>query len=335
MFGALRSIVVIAMLTMPISVAQAADKLTLAVHSVTSNLATVYVAKGAKLFEAEGVDVTINDLGGGTNVVASLVGGSADVAAIGMGNFLQARSRGQDLKAFAMTVRGYPNWVVASAKMLEEVKLTSQAPLQDRLQALRGRTIAVNDMGGSAGDFIRGLLARGGLKEGDVTLINMPSGAARLAALKAGRIDAALSYPPEPETATLEGYGKLFISALEDLPETKNVEFIPLVAQKDFLANNRDAVIKLARAIQRAADMLSKEPDRARDIFFTEMELKGKGKGLAKELQQPMWSEMLKYNAQPASVSKTAFANAMTYFKAPAGSTMDALVDATILPEAQ
>jgi hypothetical protein len=44
---------------------------------------------------------------------------------------------------------------------------------------------------------------------------------------------------------------------------------------------------------------------------------------------------MLKYSARPASVSKVAFTNAMTYFKAPAGSSMDDMVDATILPEAK
>jgi len=105
----------------------------------------------------------------------------------------------------------------------EQAGLKPDSPLPARIAALN---VAVNDIGGSAGDFVRELLRRGGLGERDAVLINISSRPGRLAALKAKRIGALVGYAPGPETAMIEGYGEILIDSATDIPEIKTIEYI-------------------------------------------------------------------------------------------------------------
>ena len=166
--------------------------------------------------------LSIIDVGSGSNVIASVVGGSAEVGGAGIRNISQGVEKGQALKAFGSSLKGFPNFLVVQKGFLEQNGLKPDSPLSARIASLKGKNIAVNDIGGSAGDFVRELFRRAGLGERDAVLINISSTPGRLAALKAKRIDALVGYAPEPETAMLEGYGEILINSATDIPEIRD-----------------------------------------------------------------------------------------------------------------
>ncbi len=201
----------------------AADQVRIAVSSTSLFFASAYVAKQMRYFEEQGLDASVIDVGAGSNVIASVVGGSAEFGGAGIRNISQGIEKGQALKAFGSSLKGFPNFLVVPKGFLEQAGLKPDSPLPARIAALN---VAVNDIGGSAGDFVRELLRRGGLGERDAVLINISSTPGRLAALKAKRIDALVGYAPGPETAMIEGYGEILIDSATDIPEIKTIEYI-------------------------------------------------------------------------------------------------------------
>src|SRR5262245_63229154 len=134
-----------------------ADQVRIAVSSTSLFFASAYVAKEIRYFDENGLDVTVVDVGSGSNVIASVVGGSAEVGGAGIRNISQGVAKGQDLKAFGSSLKGFPNFLVVRKGFMDEAGVKPDGPLKDRIASLRGKTIAVNDIGGSAGDFVREL----------------------------------------------------------------------------------------------------------------------------------------------------------------------------------
>ena len=206
--------------------ALAADQVRIAVSSTSLFFASAYVAKQMRYFDENGLDVSVIDVGSGSNVIASVVGGSAEIGGAGIRNISQGVEKGQALKAFGSSLKGFPNFLVVQKGFLDQAGLKPDTPLNARIASLKGKNIAVNDIGGSAGDFVRELFRRGGFGDRDAVLINISSTPGRLAALKAKRIDALVGYAPEPETAMLEGYGEILINSATDIPEIRSIEYI-------------------------------------------------------------------------------------------------------------
>ena len=75
----------------------AAEQLRVAVSSTSLFFASAYVAKQMGYFDENGLDVTIIDVGSGSNVIASVVGGSAEVGIAGIRNISQGIEKGQSV----------------------------------------------------------------------------------------------------------------------------------------------------------------------------------------------------------------------------------------------
>src|SRR5882724_3566046 len=93
-------------------VALAADQVRIALSSTSIFFASIYVAKQMKYFDENNLDVTVIDVGSGSNVIASVVGGSAEVGGAGIRNISQGVEKGQVLKAFSSSLKGFPNFLV-------------------------------------------------------------------------------------------------------------------------------------------------------------------------------------------------------------------------------
>lgn len=327
----LKLIVIVAALAVPLGVANAAEALTLAGSSVDVVNANALIALGAGYFKREGLDVSFSDLGGGSNVAAAVISGNVQIGLLGMGNLGRARAQDQNIKAFATATRGFQNYIVASDIFLKASGLTPKSPLKARIEALKGKTIAVNDVGGSAGDFVRNLLSRAGLKDTDVTMINMPSSAARLAALKAGRVAASVAYSPEPETAEADGYGEIYINSLADIPETKEVAYVVYVAKEAYIRRHHAEVVRFAKAIEMASDLVKAKPDEAKKFFFAEVTKLRKSNMASPKIEDLVWKHMMDYIAVPATLSEKSIDAARQMFHLPASVTAKDLMDTTVL----
>src|SRR5215510_2163556 len=126
-------------------VAIAAEQVRIAVSSTSLFFASAYVAKQLGYFDENGLDVTVIDVGSGSNVIASVVGGSAEIGGAGIRNISQGVEKGQALKAFSSSLKGFPNFLVVRNGFMADQGLKSDSGLSSRIASLKGKTIAVND----------------------------------------------------------------------------------------------------------------------------------------------------------------------------------------------
>jgi NitT/TauT family transport system substrate-binding protein len=308
-------------------VALAADQVRIAVSSTSLFFASAYVAKQMKYFDESGIDATVIDVGSGSNVIASVVGGSAEIGGAGIRNISQGVEKGQALKGFGSSLKGFPNFLVVQKGFLEQAGLKPDSPLNARIASLKGKNIAVNDIGGSAGDFVRELFRRGGLAERDAVLINISSTPGRLAALKTKRIDALVGYAPEPETAMIEGYGEILIDSATDIPEIKTIEYIMYFSRANFIQEKPDVVERLVRALAKATTLMKDDAAAARDAFFAQMAAKAFGSKTDPKLAELQWSNMRPYFATAMSITDEGMAGARKFFHIPGSLSDDMLVD--------
>lgn len=309
--------VVVALMCVASPVAFAADQVRIAVSSTSLFFASIYVAKQMKYFDENGIDATVIDVGSGSNVISSVVGGSAEIGGAGIRNIYQAVEKGQALRAFGSSLKGFPNFLVVQKGFLEQAGLKADSPLPARIATLKGKNIAVNDIGGSAGDFVRELFRRGGLAERDAVMINISSTPGRLAALKTKRIDALVGYAPEPETAILEGYGEILINSASDIPEARTIEYIMHFGRASFVQEKPDLVERIVGSLAKATRLIKDDTTVARDAFFAQMSAKAAGGKIDPKLAELQWNNMRGYFAAVMSITDDGMAGARKFFHIP------------------
>jgi len=284
------------------------DKILVVTSGQGSLAATAYIARQLGYFDSEGLDVTVIDGGGGSNAVNTLVGGGAQIGLVGIKLASQAVEKGQPLKVVGTAIQGFPNYLVVQRAEYEKSGLTPTSPLAAKVAFLKGKTIAVNDIGGSSGEFARYVLNAAQVPADKVTLINMTSTAGRLAALKRGRIDAIIGGQPEPETAIAGGYGVMLVNPKADLPGLGKLDYMVQVVRADYLKQNPAIVEHYLRAIKRSEDLVKDHPDEAKRAFFAYELNDAHGGAIDPAIADEAWKNMLAYfpdtlRLEPAQVA--------------------------------
>lgn len=135
----------------------------------------------------------------------------------------------------------------------------------DRIRSLRdlkGKTIAVTDLGGGRHVFLAVMAAHVGLDpRKDINIVAHPAGEAmRLLAEK--KIDGFLAAPPDSQQLRAKKIGRVLIDGMMDKPWSQY--FCCMVAMNQpFVRKNPAAAKKALRAILKAVDVCAREPNRA------------------------------------------------------------------------
>ena len=145
------------------------------------------IAERRGLFKAQGLDVEITDFGGGSKALQSLIGGSADVVTGAYEHTIRMQHKGQDVRALIELGR-FPAIVVAIRKDLAG-KVKSAADL-------KGLKIGVTAPGSSTNLLVQYAMVKAGLQPTDAAFIGVGTGAAAVAAMKKGDIDAISNLDP-------------------------------------------------------------------------------------------------------------------------------------------
>ena len=310
----------------------AAEKVSVVTSSTGFLYATTYIAKQKGYFAEQGLDVTVYDGSGGSNAVAAIVGKSAQIGAVGVKNASQAVERGVPLKIVGTGTRGFSLALTVRNDLPGLDKLPKNAPLAARGALLRTRVVAVTDIGGSSGGFVRYLLAKAGVPNKDVTVININSPAGMLANLKAKKIDGFVESPPMGEMADAAGYGFALVVPNRDIPEIASMEYIVQVVREDYLREHAGAVEGYLRGIRRAQQLASARPDEARKAFFDYMKTIGSGKGMNLEpaVEKLMWSGNSSSIPDTLAISPQGMAATRAFFKVSDKVTDAAFIDNSI-----
>lgn len=310
--------------------ARAADPITVVVSGSGPLAGTAYIAKQLGYFEQQGLDVSIVDGGGGSNAVNTLVSGGAQIGIVGIKLMSQAVEKGQSLKAVGTAIQGFPNYLVVQRAPLEKSTLNAASPFAAKAAYLKGKTVAVNDIGGSSGQFVRYALRAGSVPAGQVTLINMTSSAARLAALKRGRIDAIVGGQPEPETAEAGHYGVLLVNPKTDLPSLGTLDYMVQAVRADYLRAQPRVVEKYLRGIAQSEAFIRAHPDEAKRAYYAYLANDAHGAHLDPAIADAAWKNMLPYFPASLRLNAPNLAAARQFFDIPATLTDAVLVDNSV-----
>lgn len=145
------------------------------------------IAEQLGYFKAEGLDVSIVDFAGGAKALQAVVGGSADVVSGAFEHTINMQAKGQAMRAFALQGRAPQIVLAVSTKTLPQFKSIAD---------LKGKKIGVTAPGSSTNIVVNYLLAKGGLKPSDVSIIGVGASSGAVAAMRAGQIDAIANLDP-------------------------------------------------------------------------------------------------------------------------------------------
>ena len=158
------------------------------------------IAERRGFFKDAGLDVTINDFGGGAKSLQALVGGSVDVVTGAYEHTIRMQAKGQDVRALCELGR-FPAIVIAVRKELAD-KVKSPADFA-------GLKLGVTAPGSSTALTVQYAMVKAGLKANNAPLIGIGGGASAVAAIEQGQVDVIAHL--DPVIAKLEADGDIKI----------------------------------------------------------------------------------------------------------------------------
>jgi NitT/TauT family transport system substrate-binding protein len=218
-----------------VSLAQAQDKplkkISWGVTSLSASNWIPWIAKDAKIYEKNGLDVQLIVVKGSGQTSTAILGGSLFAAPVALPTVMQADLAGADLINIAHTVPG----VQSKLLVKQEIK---------RPEDLKGKKIATSSLG-SLGDFLfRYIIRKYGMDPNrDVVWLSVAQPAERLQALISGSTDAAdLSYPVDAQGERM-GFRVLFDARKEVVYPSMSV-----VTRRKSIQEDRDTVMRMVRS---------------------------------------------------------------------------------------
>jgi len=209
-----------------------AENIKIGLPSVTITAMPFFVAKEHGFFQQEGLNAEMVVMPASLNIKVLLAGEIQYAATIG--------------SAVAAAIRGIN---------VRTIMLFVDRPLQDLVGApgigaisdVKGKVLAISSRGGLQDIIMRRILTQSKIDFNQVTIITIPGQSALIAALKTGRVAAALLNPPYNFLAYREGLKNLgFSGNFVRLPSTG------IATLGETLERSPDQVRRLTRAIARA-----------------------------------------------------------------------------------
>jgi NitT/TauT family transport system substrate-binding protein len=210
------------------------------------------IAEQKGFFKEEGLDVAINDFGGGAKSLQALVGGSVDVVAGAYEHTIRMQAKGQDIRAVIELGR-FPGMVLAVKKELAgEIKSPAD---------LVGRKVGVTAPGSSTNFFVNYLMAKAGADPQQAAFIGVGAGLSAVAAMQQGEIEAISNLDPviskleADDTITILADSRTEAGTKEIFGGSNPAAVVYL--KTDFIEANPNTVQALVNAFKKALDWLA------------------------------------------------------------------------------
>lgn len=210
------------------------------------------IAEQKGFFKEEGLDVAINDFGGGAKSLQALIGGSVDVVAGAYEHTIRMQAKGQDIQAVIELGR-FPGIVLAVKKELAgEIKSPAD---------LVGRKVGVTAPGSSTNFFVNYLMAKAGADPQQAAFIGVGAGLSAVAAMQQGEIEAISNLDPviskleADDTITILADSRTEAGTKEIFGGSNPAAVVYL--KTDFIEANPNTVQALVNAFKKALDWLA------------------------------------------------------------------------------
>lgn len=225
-------------------------------------------AKAAGYFTDEGLEVQqIATRGGGPDLTALISGDVQFNAAAGTYQ-IGAIAAGRDI----LNVYNFYNrnliGLVLSGKAAKATGVAADAPLKDRLAALKGLNLGMTRPGSLTDKQLRHLLNLGGLTDKDAQIVAIGGPPNLLSAMNQGAIDGfAISVPYYQIAAERQG-GVIWVdNTTGDDPSIDPFMMESILTTREYADKNPETVRKLVKAISRAvAKIAASTPEEVRAV---------------------------------------------------------------------
>jgi NitT/TauT family transport system substrate-binding protein len=296
--------VLAAWMSAPVRAQEAAENVVLAVPNVALTFAPGYLAEDWGLFAKQGLNVksvVITGIGSANAVIS----GSADFAQISGATLARAAARGQRMLGIVSTLNR-PTIQIVLRKELA-AGFDPKAPLDTRVQLLRGRTIAVDSINSVIHAYVLLLARRAGVSPDEIRIAPMaPTNA--MAAYQTKQIDGFAMSMPWPLQPVLEGSAIVIASGSDGDPADMHpFGHNVFVAKPETCERRKSACVKLGKAMVEAIDSMLDRPDEALAL------LKKRFSSFDETLLAAGLAEIRKGTPRPPVVTKADLENAELY----------------------
>ena len=211
------------------------------------------IAERRGYFTKEGLTVEISDFKGGSQPLEALVAGSADIACGAYEHTLYMAAKGLSIRAIALQANSF-GLVVGIQK--------DKAAAYQSLKDLKGMKIGVTGPGSASAVGLTMLLSKAGMTADDVSIIGIGGGAAAVAAVTTGKVDAVANFDP---AISLLQRDKA-IRTILDTRQDKDLDYLyggpfaasSFYADARFIERNPKTMQAFANAVSAALDWLGK-----------------------------------------------------------------------------
>jgi NitT/TauT family transport system substrate-binding protein len=235
---------------------RAEDALKVGISERVNTVLAFWMAQDAGFFRAQGLNVDIINMNGGSRGAEALQAGRIDIMHVGLSSVVRVDRAGGDLR------------LVASLSNVIRFTLFAAAGVKTAAD-LRGGVVAVSTFGSETDTTATLALKRLGLTRGDVTLKEYGGGPQRLAALRSGEIKATAVNEPIRSLAREEGFNAMVDLVPEQIPWL----FTGVVVRKGMLAERRDVLARFLKAVMEGNDLALTDEKRAKDVLAREAQI--------------------------------------------------------------
>ena len=189
---------------------------------------------------AHGLEVDLQASGtSSTNVIDAVIANQVEYGSAGTPSVLHAIREGADLKIIAAVVDNLQVLVLRN-DVIDRLGVSPTAPIAERVQALKGLTIATGAVGSAHYQILRAYLKQFGLDpDKDVRLVGNAEPAALVSGIDQGRYDGIAYASGIVEQAVANQVGDVWISGPRgDIPGSKDVKTSVVFARAETIDQN-------------------------------------------------------------------------------------------------
>ncbi len=210
----------------------------------------LWMADAAGLYRAQGLNVEITSMNGGSRGAKELQSGRIDAMHVGLSSVVKLNQEGGDLR----TIASLSNVIRFTFFVAPGVRTTAD---------LKGSVVGVSAFGSESDSTVTLALARLGMRREDVVLKEYGGGMRRLEALRSGEIKGAAVNEPVASLAREAGLTAMVDLAAEKIPWL----FSSIVVKASYLESHRDVLTRFLKASIEGNYLALTDETRAKEVL--------------------------------------------------------------------
>ncbi len=226
------------------------EKINASYGAISGSMAPIWVAKEARLFDKQGLDLNLVYIPGGPRSIMSLIGGSVQFVNHSGMPALEAYQRGADTA------------LIASPLNQLEHSLVVQNTIASAEQ-LRGKVLGMITAGSLTDILLREGLRLNGISEKDVTILPVGDLGARLSGLQTGRVHGVIIAGIQTLTASKMGFKTLIDYSKLPL----EIAGSGILVRRSYVGKNPDITIRFLKAWIEGLYLFKAKPDFALNVL--------------------------------------------------------------------